>query len=66
MAVKYEVLAATGTYQKDGQEKTRWTKIGIVIEKDASKMSLKLESIPTAWDGWAILSPPKTKEDLPF
>ena len=72
MAVAYDVIAATGTYQKDGQEKKRWSKIGIVLQGNKG-LSLKLENIPVGWDGWATLAEPrpvtaikKDDDDLPF
>lgn len=60
--LRYEVLAKTGTYEKDGETKNRYLKIGVVLQGDKG-FSLKLEAVPTAWDGWAILSEPKPKED---
>jgi len=39
-------MQSTGTYQKDGMEKTRWTKIGIMLEKADGKRSIKLEVLP--------------------
>ena len=44
--VKYELSAAIGTYQKDGQEKTRWAKIGTVMETKSGKLALKIDTIP--------------------
>lgn len=66
--VKYEISAAAGTYQKDGVEKTRWLKIGTVMETKKGGLAMKLDSIPTGWDGWAMLNEPRPKEkdDLPF
>jgi len=63
MPVKFEVIAKTGTYtDKNGQEKNRWTKCGVVMET-AKGLSLKLESLPIGSDGWFILSEPKPKDD---
>ena len=62
MAIKYELIATTGTYtNKAGEEKKRWQKIGIVLET-ARGMSIKMESVPVGWDGWAIMSEPKPKD----
>ncbi len=58
--VKYEVVAATGKYKQNGEEKTRFAKIGVVMETDKG-LRLKLETIPLAWDGWALISPPKDR-----
>jgi hypothetical protein len=65
MAVIYEVTVRAGTYQKDGQEKTRYQRIGSVIETKKGMM-LKLDSVPlveNGWAGWAYLFSPK--DDVP-
>ena len=31
MTVKYDLMVANGTYQKDGQDKLNWLKIGRVM-----------------------------------
>jgi hypothetical protein len=57
MAVIYEVTVKAGTYQKDGQEKTRYQRIGSVIETKKGPM-LKLDQMPLVeggWEGWAYL-----------
>jgi hypothetical protein len=46
---------------KDGQEKTKWTTIGTGFVKDG-KMSIKLELIPTNWDGSCVVFDRKPKE----
>lgn len=62
MAVKYDAVVATGTYtDKNGQEKAQWTTVGRVIEKDG-KLSLKLDVVPVAFDGWIKFFEPKTKD----
>jgi hypothetical protein len=62
--VLYEVTAAGEKYTaKDGTEKTKWIRIGSVIQTKSGKMSLKLETIPLNWDGWASLMEPR--EDAP-
>ena len=73
MGIKYEVIAKTGEYQdKEGNTKARYIQMGVVIEGPRG-LSLKLESIPVNWDGWAYLNTPKPKEvkakntdDVPF
>ena len=63
MGIKYEVSAKTGEYQdKEGNTKARYTQMGVVIEGPRG-LSLKLESIPVNWDGWAYLNTPKPKAD---
>lgn len=78
MPVLYEVTAAGEKYTaKDGSEKTKWIRIGTVIQTKAGRMSLKIESIPVGWDGWASLTEPRQDapkksrqpgddDDLPF
>lgn len=61
MAIQKEVTAITGKYMKDGQEKNRYTKLGVVMDTKNGPM-LKLETIPLGWDGWAYLNDPKPRE----
>ena len=64
MAIVYEVTVKAGTYQKDGQEKVRYQRIGSVIETKKGPM-LKLDQVPLVeggWAGWAYLFEPKTDE----
>jgi len=61
MAIIYEVTVRAGTYQKDGQEKVRYQRIGSVIETKKGPM-LKLDQMPLVeggWEGWAYLFTPK-------
>lgn len=65
MATIYEVTVRAGTYQKDGQEKVRYQRIGSVIETKKGLM-LKLDSVPLVdggWNGWSYLFTPK--DDAP-
>jgi hypothetical protein len=64
MAVIYDVVATTGTYEKDGKTMYRNQTIGRVIETSKG-LSLKLDQIPLAdggWNGWASLFTPMTDE----
>ena len=61
MATIYEVTVRVGTYQKDGQEKIKYQRIGSVIETKKGLM-LKLDQVPLVeggWEGWAYLFEPK-------
>ena len=60
MAIVYEVTVKAGTYQKDGQEKVRYQRIGDVIETKKGLM-LKLHSMPIVenWTGWCYLFQPR-------
>jgi len=65
MGILHEVVAVTGTYtNKDGEEKKRYLRIGAVIETKHGPM-LKLEAVPTGWDGLAYLNEPKPKDERP-
>lgn len=62
MPVKFDVVAATGTYtNKQGEEKKSWMKIGKVLQTQKG-FSLKLDAVPVGWDGWAMLAEPKEQE----
>ena len=62
MPVTHELMARTGSYtDRDGNEKTRWTKCGIVVEKDG-RMSIKLEAIPVGFDGWLSAFEPRERD----
>ena len=58
MAIVYEVTVKAGTYQKDGQEKVRYQRIGSVIETKAGEM-LIIDVEPRNWDGRAFLNDPE-------
>lgn len=63
MAITHDIMAKTGTYtDSSGQEKARWTKCGVLMEKDG-RLSIKLEAIPAAgWDGWLSCFEPRPKD----
>jgi hypothetical protein len=43
--------------------KALWEKVGIMIEKNNGKRSLKLDLMPMGtWDGWLVVSEKKTKD----
>jgi macrodomain Ter protein organizer (MatP/YcbG family) len=77
MSVKKELVAKAGTYKnKEGEEKTRYVKVGVQMET-AKGVMYKLEALPIAFDGWLFErdlqpkevghNPIKTKdEDVPF
>ncbi len=66
MPKKYDVVAITGTYQKDGQDKPKYQNVGIVAEKDG-KFYLKLNTVGVFHDDghviqWFNLYVPKDKQ----
>jgi hypothetical protein len=66
MSIQYEVMASTGTYtDKNGQEKRRWLKCGIVMSTKTGGLAMKLEAVPVGSDGWFSLFEPKAKDDAP-
>jgi hypothetical protein len=61
MATIYEVTVKAGVYQKDGQEKIRYQRIGSVIETKKGLM-MKMDSVPLVdggWNGWSYLFEPR-------
>lgn len=61
----YEAQARVGKYKdREGNEKTRWHRCGVVIETEKG-LSLKLEALPVSpeWDGWISFFKPKPKDD---
>jgi hypothetical protein len=66
MAVKYDVIAVTGKYtDAQGQEKARWINCGVVLETKSGKLALRLDALPTQFDGWLTLAEPKEREEKP-
>lgn len=64
MPVTHELMARAGSYtDRGGNEKTRWQKCGILIEKDG-RLSVKLEALPIGFDGWLSCFEPR-QDDKP-
>ena len=40
MIKKYDIVATVGTYQKDGETKSRYKNVGVVMEKDGKPFIL--------------------------
>ena len=62
---KYEVTVTGGKYMKDGVEKTKYYRIGSIIDTKNGLM-LKLDNLPIiegGWSGWAYLNEPRDKQD---
>ena len=38
MSVEFEVVTSTGTYMKDGEEKKRWLKCGVIFKSEKRKL----------------------------
>jgi hypothetical protein len=66
MSKIFDVIAATGTYtDREGNEKTRWTKCGIKIQKDDGSESLKMDVVPLGGDGWFTIKEQKPRSEEP-
>ncbi len=47
------LVVPSGTYVKDGQEKTSWLTIGSMLKAEDGKVKLKLDAMPVCdFDGW--------------
>ena len=57
MKKTHNLKVAGGTYQVDGQEKTRWLTIGGLL-RDGDKIKIKLDTIPVGeFNGWVEVFP---------
>jgi len=46
--------------------KAQWERVGVLLEKDQGKMSVKMDLLPAGnWDGWLVVSERKAK-DTPY
>jgi len=50
MAKIYDVVAVTGSYTKDGQEKKRYKNVGFINKNNDGHLSLKLDHLVTVDD----------------
>ena len=65
MSIQYEVMASTGSYtDKNGQEKKRWVKCGVVMSTKTGGLALKMETMPVGGDGWFSLFEPKPRDEV--
>ena len=43
--------------------KAQWEKVGVILEKEQGKMSVKLDVLPAGnWDGWLVVSERTSKD----
>ena len=72
MAKKYDVVAITGEYEKEGEKKKRYRNVGMINENAEGHLSLHLDHLVTVDDdgkpvSWFGLFEPKEKEkEQPF
>lgn len=53
-----KLMAAMGSYtDRQGQEKTRWVRIGTMLKADNGKLKLKIDAMPVGseFNGWVEL-----------
>ena len=49
--------------KSENKGKAQWEKVGVYLEKEDGKRSVKLDLVPAgAWDGWLVVSERKQKE----
>jgi len=48
-----DVCAPIGKYMKEGEEKTRWARCGVIMQTDKG-MRIKLDTIPVGGDGQGL------------
>ena len=46
-----KICAPTGTYIKDGEERTSWSKCGVLLKTDKG-FRVKMDVVPIGGDGW--------------
>ena len=75
MAITHDLIAKAGEYQKDGETKTRWHKVGVAMTNKSGGTALLIESLPVNFDGWIQMREPQPREnganntastDIPF
>lgn len=64
MAITHEVIARGETYtNKEGVEKTRWIRCGVVMDTKSGGQAIHIESLPINFDGWLMMKEPMPKEN---
>lgn len=75
MAITHDLIAKSGEYQKDGETKARWTKVGVAMTNKSGGTALLIEQLPVNFDGWVQMREPQPREnggsntasgDIPF
>ena len=65
MHKKFDAVATIGRYtDRNGDEKSRFLKVGVVLEGDDGRMCLKLDALPVGqdWSGFISFYPPKDRD----
>lgn len=64
MAITHDLIARGETYKdKNGDEKTRWIKCGVVMDTKSGGQAVYIESLPINFDGWLMMKEPMPKEN---
>lgn len=65
-----DISVVSGTYQKDGKERNRYTKLGVLFASpgavealEGHRLSIKLDALPQGGEGWLNVFPRERKED---
>jgi hypothetical protein len=57
-----DVVYAEKYTDRSGEEKTRYTNCGALLERDDGSLTIKLEAIPVGFTGWLNCYDPKPRE----
>jgi len=48
---------------EDKNGKARWEKVGVLMERDEGKKSVKIDLVPAgSWDGWLVVAERRPKD----
>ena len=59
-----KICAPTGKYIKDGEEKTSWTRCGILMQTDKG-YRIKMDVVPIGGEGWFSVFEDDSKGSAP-
>ena len=65
----YVIMQSQGNFMHNGEEKTRWMHMGVMLEKADGKRSIKLNALPLPnkdGDIWLQCFEAKKDKDQPF
>lgn len=68
MTRESDLMVPNGEYQKDGETKTRWQRIGSVFVDERNgqtRRKLKIDAIPVGqnWEGWVECFPVRDRDE---
>lgn len=62
----YDAVCTIGEYtNKSGEKKKRYLTVGSVLQNDEGAISLKLDAMPTNFNGWINFYVPKEQQKEP-